>query len=165
MALASGLAPAAFAARHLPDAGTREMMELPGFGHPLYPDGDSRAAYLLERLGRMRDDWPRIDGILAVGAALGERRGTAPNADFALAALEAAFELPVTAGPVLFALARTAGWIAHAAEQIADGGMLRPRALCRQFPRLGLRAQRRVSPGRARAVACFTSSGNGRASP
>ena len=127
-ALASGQAPAAFAARHLPDAGTREMTELPGFGHPLYPAGDSRAAYLLERLGRMRAGRPRIDGILALGTALGERCGAAPNADFALAALEAAFELPVTAGPVLFALARTAGWIAHAAEQMADGGMLRPRA-------------------------------------
>lgn len=127
-ALASGQTPAAFAARHLPHGGAQDMPELPGFGHPLYPAGDSRAAYLLERLGRMRAKRPRIDYILALGVALGARRGAAPNADFALAALEAAFELPVTAGPVLFALARTAGWIAHAAEQIADGGMLRPRA-------------------------------------
>jgi len=32
------------------------------------------------------------------------------------------------AGTVLFALASSAGWIAHAAEQTADGALVRPRA-------------------------------------
>lgn len=102
--------------------------ELAGFGHPLYPDGDPRAAYLLGSLTRMAHEKPELAAILAVCAAAGELLDARPNADLALAAMELAFGWPEGAGMVVFALARSAGWIAHAAEQAASAALIRPRA-------------------------------------
>jgi len=45
-----------------------------------------------------------------------------------LAALEYCFALPQGAAQIIFALGRSAGWIAHAAEQIEYGHLIRPRA-------------------------------------
>lgn len=96
----------------------------PGFGQPLYPGGDPRAALLLE----MMKPLPQAAGVLALAARAAAVKGAEPNSDFALAALELVLRLPPHAGGVLFALARSAGWLAHAAEQAADGGTIRPRA-------------------------------------
>jgi citrate synthase len=96
----------------------------PGFGHPLYPHGDPRAAPLLQMMSPM----PQAAGVLALAARAAAIKGAEPNSDFALAALELVLDLPPHSGIVLFALARSAGWLAHAAEQAADGGMIRPRA-------------------------------------
>jgi citrate synthase len=94
---------------------------LPAFGHPLYPDGDARAAALLERLAV-----PPLYAELAscVEATVGER----PNVDFALAAMTEVLALPSHAPLTLFALGRCAGWLAHALEQVQAGRLIRPRA-------------------------------------
>ena len=97
---------------------------LAGFSHPLYPQGDPRAAYLLAAMS----PWPQAGAVLAIGERAAVMLGMPPNADFALAAMSIVAGWPPAAGEILFALARSAGWIAHAAEQIADGGMIRPRA-------------------------------------
>ncbi|MGX9697675.1 citrate synthase family protein [Janthinobacterium lividum] len=102
--------------------------EFAGFGHPLYPHGDPRAAYLLERLSALSHEHPQLRAILAVCATAGELLDTKPNADLALAAMELAFRWPEGAGMSVFALARSAGWIAHAAEQAASAALIRPRA-------------------------------------
>ena len=94
---------------------------LPGFGHRLYPNGDPRAASLLDALAPGR--WWR-ELIAATEAQTGER----PNIDFALVALERECRLPDGAAFAIFALGRTAGWIAHALEQNAEGRLIRPRA-------------------------------------
>ena len=54
--------------------------------------------------------------------------GRRPNVDFKLAAICVAYGRP--AGPALsmFAAGRLAGWLAHALEQQALGGLIRPRA-------------------------------------
>ena len=96
----------------------------PGFGHPLYPDGDPRTRLLME----MMKPLPQAAAVLAVAARAAAVKGAEPNSDFALAALELVLDLPPHSGIVLFALARSAGWLAHAAEQQADGRMIRPRA-------------------------------------
>ncbi|GJI95913.1 citrate synthase [Duganella caerulea] len=95
-----------------------------GFSHPLYPQGDPRGACLLERMSA----WPQASAVLAIGERVATRLGMPANADFALAAMSVVCDWPPAAGEILFALARSAGWIAHAAEQIANGSMIRPRA-------------------------------------
>jgi citrate synthase len=102
--------------------------ELAGFGHPLYPLGDPRAAYLLDRLSALSHEHPQLRAILAMCATAGELLDAQPNADLALAAMELAFGWPEGAGMSVFALARSAGWIAHAAEQAASAALIRPRA-------------------------------------
>ena len=94
---------------------------VPGFGHPLYPEGDVRASALL---GAVRVPAPYAALRRAGEGLIGEP----PNVDFALSALAAAERLPVDAPFVLFALARCVGWIAHALEQREQGTLLRPRA-------------------------------------
>ena len=94
---------------------------LPAIGHPLYPDGDPRAAALLTTF-----EVPPLYAEL--GATLAEATGESPNVDFALAALAKAFALPDTAPARIFALARTVGWLAHMLEQATSGTLIRPRA-------------------------------------
>ena len=48
--------------------------------------------------------------------------------DFALAALAATYDLPMTATIEIFALARSVGWLAHMLEQAQTGALIRPRA-------------------------------------
>jgi citrate synthase len=100
----------------------------PGFRHRLYPNGDPRAAYLLDRLLNISAASPDCARLIAICVQEGKRRGHLPNADFALAAMQFVFGWPAPAATVLFALARSAGWIAHASEQIAENTLIRPRA-------------------------------------
>jgi citrate synthase len=103
---------------------------LPGFGHPLYPDGDPRATTLLaaidtdEAVQRLQE---------AVFTATGKR----PDVDFALVALTRTFRLPSDAPFRLFALGRGVGWAAHAVEQSQTGNLIRPRARYEGLPLAG----------------------------
>jgi citrate synthase len=87
-----------------------------GFGHPLYPGGDARAATLMAML----DDGPVRETATRVAGALRSRSGALPNIDFALAALTLQNGMPADGGEAVFAVARTAGWLAHALEEYAD---------------------------------------------
>lgn len=89
---------------------------VPGFGHALYPDGDPRAFTLLQMLG----DGSAKESALRMSDAVEERSGTHPNIDFALAALALHYDMPPDAGEAIFAIARTAGWLAHALEEYAN---------------------------------------------
>lgn len=94
---------------------------LPGFGHPLYPHGDPRAAALLPLVVLDPALTDLRDAVMEATEAL-------PNIDFALLAISMAARLP-TDGPFrLFAIARGVGWAAHAIEQSASGAAIRPRA-------------------------------------
>jgi citrate synthase len=98
--------------------------QVPGFGHPLYPQGDPRARVLLERVGRSAaGKLPR-----AVGRFVADALGQAPTLDFALAVLARGLRLPAGAGQMLFALGRTVGWVGHALEAYEADILIRPRA-------------------------------------
>jgi citrate synthase len=102
--------------------------QVPGFGHPLYPAGDPRGALLIELA---RDHGARTDTAHTAFALLDamERGGhPAPTLDAGLVTLCHCLELPRGTAATIFALGRTAGWVAHALEQRAAGYVLRPRA-------------------------------------
>jgi citrate synthase len=101
---------------------------VPGFGHPLYPDGDPRASALLAWT-RVPARCPRAAEVLfaLVDAMRGIGR-EAPTLDVGLVAVARVLELPAGAPGALFAIGRAAGWVAHALEQRRAGYLLRPRA-------------------------------------
>ncbi len=105
----------------------RSGERISGFGHPLYPAGDPRAALLmrLAEAGGNHAEWSRARALTRAAHAL---LNELPNLDFGLVALARTYNLPQHAPLVLFALGRTVGWIAHALEQYASGDLIRPRA-------------------------------------
>lgn len=93
----------------------------PGFGHPLYPEGDPRARALLRAM-------PTPPPLEALRQAVEDATGAQENVDFALVALARNLGLPADGPFILFAVARCAGWLAHAREQAESGAPIRPRA-------------------------------------
>jgi len=93
----------------------------PGFGHPLYPEGDPRARALLEACP---PDAEMAELMAVVEQSTGERA----NIDFALVSLCRSLGLGADAPFLIFAVARLAGWIAHAVEEGGGGRLIRPRA-------------------------------------
>ncbi len=106
----------------------RRGEEVPGFGHPLYPEGDPRARLLLDVAVARRPAAPGVELAAEVAAAVFDLLHEHPNLDFGLVTLAQALGLPAGAPMALFAVGRSAGWIAHVLEQIADGRLIRPRA-------------------------------------
>ena len=106
----------------------RRGEEIPGCGHPLYPDGDPRGAALLEIAAEVAPGSPAVECALALAEAGRELIHEHPTIDLGLVALAHALELPEGTPLALFALGRTIGWIGHAIEQYALGRLIRPRA-------------------------------------
>ena len=107
----------------------RRGEKVAGFGHFVYRNGDPRAVVLL---GLVRHAAPRSGQLAVADAVLAEVRQKAlpePNIDFAIATLARVAGMVRGAGEAIFAVARTAGWIAHALEAYAGPGPLRPRAV------------------------------------
>lgn len=96
-------------------------LEIPGFGHPLFPMGDPRARALIAA-ARLPED---LTDIVRVGEGL---TGQAPNFDLALALASRHLDLPKDAIFVVYAVGRTTGWLAHALEQTFAGAPIRARA-------------------------------------
>jgi citrate synthase len=97
----------------------------PGFGHMVYRDGDPRADSLFGALLKTG-----IDKRLAVEIPerIKEATGAFANCDYSLTAMRRSLDMPVGSETTLFAMARTAGWIAHAIEQMESKTLIRPRA-------------------------------------
>ncbi len=99
-----------------------------GFGHVVYTDRDPRAAALWPRL---QDAWPGNAVMEATGeiiSAVTAHGDTFPNVDLMLAALVAGASMVEGAAEVIFAVARTAGWLAHAIEEYGHRLRFRLRA-------------------------------------
>lgn len=114
-------------ARSVLEARLRRGEHIPGFGHWLYREGDPRARALRERLEPLAP-CPALELAGAIEAECQRLIARAPNVDFATVALRRALALPEGACLSLVAIARSAGWIAHAIEQYAGGTLIRPRA-------------------------------------
>ncbi|MCB9578783.1 MAG: helix-turn-helix domain-containing protein [Polyangiaceae bacterium] len=106
----------------------RRGEEIPGFGHPLYRSGDPRGRALLDAARRLSRPHRRLATVLALVKELERREYPPPNLDAGLCAVAAALGLAPGTPSALFAIGRTAGWVAHALEQRSTGRLLRPRA-------------------------------------
>src|SRR5690349_10390180 len=107
----------------------RRGEKVPGFGHFVYRGGDPRAILLLDLVRRAAPKSRQLAVADALFAEVRQKSLPEPNIDFAIAALVRVAGMVRGAGEAIFAVARTAGWIAHALEAYSGPGPLRPRAV------------------------------------
>ena len=107
----------------------RRGEKVPGFGHFVYRGGDPRAILLLDLVRRAAPKSSQLAVADAVFAEVRHKSLPEPNIDFAIATLVRVAGMVRGAGEAIFAVARTAGWIAHALEAYSGPGPLRPRAV------------------------------------
>ncbi len=115
--------------RELVGRGERVM----GFGHRVYRAYDPRAAALRAVAERMAGnaDWLDLavkveDTVLRVLAELKPDRVLKTNVEYYAAAVMQGLGLEPALYPSIFALARHAGWTAHAIEQVSAAKLIRP---------------------------------------
>lgn len=101
---------------------------IPGFGHPLYPQGDPRAGELLRLAGELFPGAPAVELLHALIAAAADLLGEKPTVDCGLVLAARLLALPRDSALTLFGLGRAAGWIGHAREQYEKKQLIRPRA-------------------------------------
>ena len=92
-----------------------------GFHHPLYPQGDPRASCLFDAIPKQTSSFQAVKRIAL-------QINKHPNIDAAMVCFAKHFGCPTDASKTIFAIARTAGFIAHALEQAQTPAMIRPRA-------------------------------------
>jgi citrate synthase len=116
-------------ARETIERGERIM----GFGHRVYRAYDPRAAALREVAEGMAGmaDWLKLavaveDVVLRVLAEMKPGRVIKTNVEYYAAAVLQGVGLPSDLFPATFALARHAGWTAHALEQASANRLIRP---------------------------------------
>src|SRR5246500_2367017 len=130
---------------------------LMGFGHRVYKNFDPRAKIaremchkVLAKLGRADDPLfelaLRLEEIALKDEYFIERK-LYPNVDFYSGIIYRAIGIPRSMFTVMFAIARTVGWVAHWQEMVSDSGMRigRPRQLYtgptpRAYPDIAKRA-------------------------
>tara|TARA_R110002095_G_scaffold215518_2_gene209974 strand:- start:236 stop:1549 length:1314 start_codon:yes stop_codon:yes gene_type:complete len=106
-----------------------DPFRLMGFGHRVYKNFDPRAAVLKESAHEVLDALGKTTPLLELAKEL-ERialedpyfreRKLFPNVDFYSGIILQAMEIPVSMFTVLFAVARTAGWVAQWKEMSCD---------------------------------------------
>lgn len=106
----------------------RRGERIPGFGHTVYGAGDRRGTFVFDLVAAAVPGHERLAAAHAVLAETRRRRLPEPNIDFAVGTLSAVAGMITGAGEAIFAVARTAGWLAHALEEYERGTPIRPRA-------------------------------------
>src|SRR3546814_7361812 len=100
-----------------------------GFGHRVYKNYDPRAAIIREMTHKVLAELGVNDPMLEVALRLEEAalkddyfvsRKLYPNVDFYSGLIYKALNIPTEMFTVMFAIARTAGWVAHWLEQQID---------------------------------------------
>ncbi|WP_406399133.1 helix-turn-helix domain-containing protein [Streptomyces sp. NBC_00879] len=98
----------------------RAGRRVPGLGHRLYPGKDPRAEALFGVLAQLPAARPALEAAREVEVTTARHVELHANVDLALAVLSVASGMPAEAGETVFAVARTAGWIAHALEEYEE---------------------------------------------
>jgi citrate synthase len=82
----------------------------------------------------LRGESPDVQSVVALVDAMQQGGFGGPSIDVGLVAVARALALPTGSATALFAVARTAGWVAHSLEQYEAGFLMRPRAQYREDP-------------------------------
>lgn len=98
----------------------RAGRRVPGLGHRLYRGEDPRARVLFASLEGLEQAGPALGAAREVAAVMARQGGLHANVDLALAVLTVSCGMPAEAGETVFAVARTAGWMAHALEEYQE---------------------------------------------
>ncbi|MCW7945972.1 citrate synthase [Streptomyces hygroscopicus] len=98
----------------------RAGRRIPGLGHRLYPGEDPRARALFALLEDVPAASPALAAARDIVATTARHSPLHANVDLALAVLTASSGMSSSAGETVFAVARTAGWIAHALEEYGE---------------------------------------------
>jgi citrate synthase len=98
----------------------RTGRRVPGLGHRLYPGEDPRARALFALLEDVPAAGPALAAARDVVATTARHTPLHANVDLALAVLTVSCGMEATAGETVFAVARTAGWIAHILEEYEE---------------------------------------------
>ncbi len=102
---------------------------LMGFGHRVYKNFDPRAKIIRDMCHKVLEDLHVDDPLLDVAMELEQaalkddyfiERKLYPNVDFYSGIIYKALKIPTDMFTVMFAIARTAGWVAHWLEQHVD---------------------------------------------
>ncbi|MFI6966031.1 citrate/2-methylcitrate synthase [Streptomyces sp. NPDC050149] len=98
----------------------RSGRRIPGLGHRLYAGEDPRARTLFALLAEVPRAAPALAAARDVVATTTRHTPLHANVDLALAVLSVSSGMAVEAGETVFAISRTAGWIAHALEEYGE---------------------------------------------
>ncbi|ORU91483.1 MAG: citrate (Si)-synthase [Cycloclasticus sp. symbiont of Poecilosclerida sp. N] len=123
-----------------------DPFKLMGFGHRVYKNFDPRATIIREVCYEVLEETGIEDPMFELAMKLEEmalkddyfvQRKLYPNVDFYSGVIYKALGIPVSMFTVMFALARTSGWVSHWLEMMADedGRIGRPRQLYKGAPK------------------------------
>ncbi|MEV7642570.1 citrate synthase [Streptomyces rubiginosohelvolus] len=98
----------------------RTGRRVPGLGHRIYRGEDPRATVLFELLAEVSQAAGALAAAREVVATTARHAPLHANIDLALAVLSVSRGMAPDAGETVFAVSRTAGWIAHALEEYGE---------------------------------------------
>ncbi|MBO0914170.1 citrate synthase [Streptomyces laculatispora] len=98
----------------------RTGRRVPGLGHRLYTGEDPRATTLFALLAKVPRAAPALAAARDVVATTARHAPLHANVDLALAVLSVSWGMAAESGETVFAISRTAGWIAHALEEYGE---------------------------------------------
>lgn len=105
----------------------RAGRRVPGLGHRIYPGEDPRARVLFGLLEEVPRAAPALAAARDIVDTTARHAPLHANVDLALAVLTATSGMHASAGETIFAVARTAGWIAHVLEEYDEAPLrMRP---------------------------------------
>jgi citrate synthase len=106
-----------------------EGQKIPGFGHRVYKVYDPRATFLSKiskSLGEAAGNTKWYEMSQAIIPVVKQMKNKDPNVDFFSASSYYTMGIPLDLFTCIFAIARVAGWTAHAMEQHVNNRIIRP---------------------------------------